>query len=220
MAKTKKIIISLAISLAILVILNFIIITYSNSDYIDVPVFKESMLKGKIIESRNITTIQVKKTKENEMLFQSVTTNSFEGKVLASDVLEGEIVTEDKFINAEQVLEKDINYSYISIPINDLSYPTCSKLKRGDKVSIYYTAKTKDISNAIKDKQRLYSNTAQEGLVTCLLFEDIEVISVHSNTGQEAKDNIITDILLRVNKEDAILIANLKSQGTFDIVLN
>lgn len=220
MDKTKKIVISLAISLVVLVILNFIVISYTNSDYIEVPVFKESMLKGKIVEQKDIATIQVKKTKENEALLQSAVANSFARKVLTDDVFQGEIVTEDKFVNAEQVLEQDTNYSYISIPINDLSYPTCNKLKRGDKVAVYYTAKTKDVSNAIQDKQRLYSNTAGEGMVTCLLFEAVEVISVHDSTGKETKDNIITDILVRVNKEDAILIANLKSQGTFDIVLN
>ena len=220
MDKTKKIVISLAISLVALIVLNFIAISYTNSDYVEIPVFKESMLKGKTVEMRNISTIQVKKTKENEMLFQSVITNSFEGKVLAKDVFQGEIVTVDKFISAEAVLEENSNFSYISIPINDFSYPTCSKLKRGDKVAVYYTAKTKDISNAIRDKQRLYSNTEREGLVTCLLFDEIEVISIHDSTGKETKDNIITDILVRVNKDDAIVIANLKSQGTFDIVLN
>ena len=220
MEKTKKIIISLAISLVIVVVLNYVVIINVNSNYIEAPVFKEDMLKGKQVETKDITTIQVKKTKENEEMLQRLSVESLLGKTLGQDVYKGDFVREDIFINSDKLQDEDTNYQYISIPINDLSYATCNKLKRGDKVAVYYTAKTKDVSNAIKDKKRLYSNTLTDGLVTCLLFETVEIISVHDNTGKETKENIITDVLLRLQKEDAMLVANLKSQGTFDIVLN
>lgn len=222
MDKTKRIIISLSISLVVLLVLNYFMISSSNSKYIEVSVFKEAILKGKKIEAKDLTTIQIKKTKENEVVLQTAMTSgtSVIGQVLNVDVEQGELVTNAKVVSENELLEKDINYSYISIPINNLSYPTCTNLKKGDTVAVYYTAKTKDVSNAIKDKQRLYSTNETTGLVTCLLFETVEVISTHDSTGKETKDNIVTDILVRLNKEDAILVANLKSQGTFDIVLN
>lgn len=222
MDKTKRIIISLSISLVVLLVLNYFMISSFNSKYIEVSVFKESMLKGKKIEARDLTTMQIKKTKENEALLQNAITSrtSVIGKILNVDVEKGELVTDTNVIAENEILEQDINYSYISIPISNLSYPTCTSLKKGDKVSVYYTAKTKDVSNAIKDKQRLYSTNEATGLVTCLLFETVEVISTHDSTGKETKDSIVTDILVRLNKEDAILVANLKSQGAFDIVLN
>lgn len=222
MDKTKKIIISLSISLVVLLVLNYLMISSSNSKYIEVPVFKESMLKGKKIEAKDLTTIQIKKTKENEALLQSENINVTDviGKVLKEDVEQGELAMNTKVVDENELLEQNTSYSYISMPINNLSYPTCTKLSKGAKVAVYYTAKTKDVSNAIKDKQRLYSTNESTGLVTCLLFDAIEVISIHDSTGKETKDNIVTDILVRLNKEDAILVANLKSQGTFDIVLN
>lgn len=222
MDKTKKIIISLSISLVVLLVLNYLMISISNSKYIEVPVFKHAMLKGKKIEVEDLTTIQIKKTNENEVLLQATMTSgtSVIGKILNGDVEQGELAMNTKVIAENELLEQDINYSYISIPINNLSYPTCTNLKKGDKVAVYYTAKTKDVSNAIKDKQRLYSTNQSTGLVTCLLFETVEIISTHDSTGKETKDSIVTDILVRLNKSDAILVANLKSQGTFDIVLN
>jgi len=222
MDKTKKIIISLSISLVVLLVLNYFMISSTNSKYIEVSVFKQAMLKGKKIVAKDLTTIQIKKTKENEALLQRVNANENDvvGKVLNVDVEQGELVMNTKVIAGNELLERDVNYNYISIPINNLSYPTCTNLKKGDKVAVYYTAKTKDVSNAIKDKQRLYSTGESSGLVTCLLFETVEVISIHDSTGKETKDSIVTDILVRLNKEDAILVANLKSQGTFDIVLN
>lgn len=222
MDKTKKIIISLSISLVVVLVLNYFMISSSNSKYIEVQVFKEAILKGKKIESKDLTTIQIKKTKENEVLLQTAITSGdgVIGKILNVDVEQGEFVTNTKVVSENELLEQNVNYSYISIPINNLSYPTCTNIKKGDKVAVYYTAKTKDVSNAIKDKQRLYSTDERTGLVTCLLFETVEVISTHDSTGKETKDSIVTDILVRLNKEDAILVANLKSQGTFDIVLN
>ena len=222
MDKTKKIIISLSISLVVLLVLNYFMISSTNSKYIEVSVFKQAMLKGKKIVAKDLTTIQIKKTKENEALLQRVNANENDvvGKVLNVDVEQGELVMNTKVIAGNELLERDVNYNYISIPINNLSYPTCTNLKKGDKVAVYYTAKTKDVSNAIKDKQRLYSTGESSGLVTCLLFETVEVISIHDSTGKETKDSIVTDILVRLNKEDAILVANLKSQGTFDVVLN
>ena len=220
MDKTKKIIISLAISLVIVVVLNYIVITKVDSNYIEIPIFKQDLLKGKQINLEDIITIQVKKTRKNKDVLQINSINNFLGKTLGRDVFKGEIVAEDKLLNKEEFNEENTNYQYISIPISKLSYATCSNLKRGDKVTVYYTGKNKDVSNAIKDKKRLYSNTAQEGLVTCMLFEEVEIISLHDNTGKEAEEKIVTDVLIRLRKEEAILVANLKSQGTFDIVLN
>ena len=220
MDKTKKIIISLSISLVVLLILNYIAISFTNSDYIETYVFKEAVLKGRQVKAQDITSIQIKKDNVSENLLQVVDLSQLEGKTLLKDVTKGELVTKDKFVATDELLESDKNYSYISIPITDLSYPTCNKLNQGDKVTIYYTAKSKDVTNAIKNKKTLYSNTATEGLVTCLLFDAAEVISVHDSTGKETNETIITDILVRLEKEQAMLVANLKSQGTFDVVLN
>lgn len=219
MAKTKKIIISLSISLLLLIVLNYFIISFTNSDYVEVQAFKESMFKGRQITEQDTTTIQIKAEEFSESL-EFIDVEQIKGKVLAKDVSKGEFVTKDKFMNEEQFLKTNEEYSYISIPITDVSYATCNKVKYKDKVDIYYTAKNKDVSNAIKNKKRLYSNNVSGGLVTCLLFENVEIISVHDGTGKETKDAIITEILIRLEKEDAMLVANLKSQGTFDIVLN
>lgn len=218
MEKTKRIIVSLLISLVVILTVNIITVNYAKEDYISVSIFNKGMFKGSKVQEKDISTIQVKKTNESAYLKQDVT--QFLGKTLMTDVEQGEIVFLNQFGNSEEILEKQEGYKYISIPITETSYPTCNKLRKGDKVSLYYTAKSKNISNAIKDKQRLYSNTEKDGFVTCLLFDSVEVISFHDSTGKETGGGITTSILLRLNTEDVLLIANLKEQGTFDVVLN
>lgn len=220
MDKTKKIIISLGVSLLIVIILNYITIASTNSDYIELPIYKSEKLKGSIVQDKDIMNLKVKKTKENEDLLKQSQKIDIQSKVLNVDVLKGQIVTEEHFVYKDDILESNQEFQYIAIPISSTSYPTCSSLKRGDKVTIYYTAKAKDITNAIKNKKKLYANNYQEGLVTCLLFEEAEVISVHDSTGKQVQNTVVTDILIRLKKEDVMLVANLKSQGVFDIVLN
>ena len=220
MDKTKKIIISLGVSLLIVIILNYITIASTNSDYIELPIYKSEKLKGSIVQDKDIIKLKVKKTKENEDLLKQSQQIDMKNKVLNVDVLKGQLVTEEQFVDEDKILESNQEFQYIAIPINNTSYPTCSSLKRGDKVTIYYTAKAKDITNAIKNKKKLYANNYQEGLVTCLLFEEAEVMSVHDSTGKQVQNTVVTDILIRLKKEDVMLVANLKSQGVFDIVLN
>lgn len=220
MDKTKKLIIALVISLVLVSVFNFIVISINNSKYTEVLIFKENKLKGSVITNQDVTVIKVKQDSFlNEMSFR-IDKNYIQDKVLKKDVSKGDAVTKEKLVDKEQILESDEQYSYISIPITDLSYSTCSKLKQGDKVTLFYTAKSKDVANAIKNKQKIYSTTTTEGKVTCMLFEQVEVISVHDSTGKQTENSLITDVLIRVKKEDAMLIANLKSQGVFDIVLN
>lgn len=218
MEKTKRIIVSLLVSLVVMLVVNIIAVNYSKEDYISVSVFNKEMFKGSKVQENDISTIQVKRTSESTYLKQDIT--QIFGKTLMTDVEQGEIVFLSQFGEGEEILEKQEGYKYISIPITEISYPTCNKLRKGDKVSLYYTAKSKNISNAIKDKQRLYSSTEKDGFVTCLLFDSVEVISFHDSIGKETSGGITTSVLLRLNTEDVLLIANLKEQGTFDVVLN
>ena len=83
---------------------------------------------------------------------------------------------------------------------------------------MYFTAKLRDVSSAIKSKRRIYSNNLQEGYVTCLLFENIDVVSKTDSTGKENSSNLVTNIIVRLKEDDALLASNLKNLGTLDII--
>lgn len=220
MDKTKKTIISLFIALVILLILSFIISTGTNSNYLEIPVFSKDLLKGSKITDENVTTIKIKSNDETKKLYQNtVTLDEAKAQVVSKDVYNGEIITKDKIVLDEQQLVYVQDYEYISIPVGSSSYATSNKLKRGDKIIIYFTAKNKEISKAISDTKKIYSSDNVETLVTSRLLENVEVVSTHNNAGSNSEQSIVTDILVRLQKDQAMLIANLKSQGTFEIVL-
>lgn len=221
MQRNKKIIISLVISLILVIAINGIFTYKSNSQYIDIPVFKTNVVKGSSISKDDITTMQVKQKLEYEELLNNViSTEEMPEYVLNRDVIRGEIVSKNVVIKKEENLENTEEYKYVAIPVSSSSNITCNKLKLGDKVVVYFTAKLKDVNRVIKDKSKIYSNNTSDGLVTCKLFENAEFISGHTSTGEEADNTVITDVLIRLDNEDAMTAINLKQLGTFDIVLD
>ena len=108
-------------------------------------------------------------------------------------------------------------YQYVSLPISNDSLAICNNLKFGDKVEIFYTAKLRDVEYAIKGKERLYSNNLKDGYVTCILFENVELVAKTDSTGKEEGNNLISNITVRLSKQDAMLVSNLKNLGVIDI---
>jgi len=95
----------------------------------------------------------------------------------------------------------------------------CYKFKKGDRISVYYTAKKKLVDSVLKDKKKIYSVATSETLVTCLLYDNLEIIAMTNNIGQDVSGTSITDIVVRLTGEEAMELANLKEQGTFTLTI-
>ena len=215
MEKTKKIIISLVISLVIVLLIYFISNFKSNSEYIKIPAFKSNMLTETVVNKKDIEYISVKKNSLKPDFLENIvdTEENFEFKI-NRNVYEGEFVIKNIILDEQ----KTKDYQYVSIPISSDSLAICNNLEFGDKVDIYYTAKLKDVSFAIKDKEKIYSNNLKEGYVTCVLLEDVYIAAKTDSTGREDNSNLISNIIVRLTKKDAMLVSNLKSVGTMDII--
>ena len=122
-------------------------------------------------------------------------------------------------LTEEEYLEKKENMEYIALPVKSATEGVCYKLKKGDIISVYYTAKKKLVDSVIKDRKKIYSVATTETLVTCLLYENLEIIAMTNNTGQDTTGANITDIVVRLTQEQAMELANLKEQGTFTIAI-
>ena len=216
MNKTKKIIISLSVSLVFLLIINYIFNFRSNNSYIKVPVFKNNLLEDSLLNRSNISYVNVKTSDLNkDFLEQVINADDMKNLKINRNVYQGEFIL--KSLIKEDDANSETDYEQVSLPISRDSVVTCKNLKFGDLVDVYYTAKLKDVSYAIKDKTRIYSNNEKEGYVTCVLFENAQVLSIGDSTGSEA--GVVTNIVVRLKKEDAMLVSNLKALGTIDILI-
>lgn len=221
MNKTKKIIISLTLSLVILLIFNYILTLKSSSNFIKIPILNVDKYKGEMVSNKDISYIELKKTTQTEKINENIfKIQELEKYILNQNVAQGELLLNGLFVSIDEKLESTENYQYVCIPISSSSNVTCSKLNNESLVTIYYTGKIKDVDNVLKDKEKIYSSDSLDGLVTCKLIENVQVISKHNMTGSTNEESVITDIFVRLTKENVMLVTNLKALGTFDIVIN
>ena len=216
MKKTRKIIISLVVALIIVLVVSYIFSYKDSNDFLNVPVFKTNLLENTNVTNNDIKYIKVKKDSlSNDFISQIVDINSISLNTLNRNVYEGEFVLE--YVFKYSINEIDDTYEYVSIPISGDSIAVLKNTQFGDKVDVVYTAKLKDVSYAIKDKPRIYSNNKEEGYVTCILFENVDVYSKVDQAGND-NGNVITNIIIKLSKEDAMLVSNLKGLGRMDIL--
>lgn len=215
MSNIKKILISSVISLAIILISTCILNLISNKDVIEIPIVVKEIEEGKsIIDNISFVEINLKEL-EKEVLENIATNNELIGYVANVKLAKGEIILKNKLIAKEEYLEKVENLEYVSLPIKNATEGVSYKLNVGEKINVYYTAKRKLVDNILKSKIKVYSSTKDETIVTCLLYQNVEVISLTNNMGVEVTDGSATNILVRLKKEEVIEFVNIKDQGVF-----
>ena len=129
------------------------------------------------------------------------------------------MICKANLIQSEEFLAKVEGMEYIALPIKSATEGVCYKLKKGDRITVYYTAKKKLVDGVLKDKKKIYSTGTSETLVTCLLYENLEIIAMTNNIGQDTSGTTVTDIVVRLSQSEALELANLKEQGTFTLAI-
>jgi len=115
-----------------------------------------------------------------------------------------------------KIIDSEIGCETIAIklkrPENAISY----QIKTGDKVNLYFTGKYVSVLNL-----GIYDATPTEGKVyTSKILESEEILGIYDSNGISSNDERFLKpdtIILSVPYEQAKLINNLRSQGTFDI---
>ena len=213
MKNSKKIIISLCISLVILGVCELIYSKALKGNEVEIKVITEDVYKGEIISEEIIKRIKIKKN-SNLNKYANVDVSE---KVASRNILAGKILEEGDVLEKTDNKKDDENYEYVTIEVKNISDGLAYQLKKGNKVNLYYTVKDKQIS-AIGQENNIKSSI--ENIKTIRLIENLEVIDVFDAAGNTTKDKgIYSAIMFRVTENQAITIANIKSEGTFSVTL-
>lgn len=214
MSKIKKILVSSVIALIVIAIAAFVIKLIDNKNVILVPVATSNIEEGSKLS--DVAYVQVKlKNIAKDVLENMVKEQDLFKYVAKNSIQKGETLIKDKVILKEEYLEKTENLEYVSLPIKGATEGVAYKLSVGDKINVYYTAKRKSVEGILKSKLKVYSSTKEESMVTCLLYQNVEVVMVTNNLGVEVTDGSATNILVRLKSEEVLELANLKEQGVF-----
>jgi len=220
MKRIKYIIIASVISLIILFIISYIVNMNVNKSYISIAVAMNEINKGERVSNENVIWVEVDASKLNvENYITEDNIKSLNKYVLNNNVEKGQVIWKNYLIKSEEYLENEEGFEYIALPVKSSTEGVCYKIKKGDKVSVYYTAKKKLVENVLSDKKKIYSVATSETLVSCLLYENLEIIATTNNIGQDIIGNGITDIVVKLTQEQALELVNLKEQGTFTLAV-
>lgn len=214
MLNIKKILISAVISLIVIVIASFVMKLLDDKNMVLVPIATSKIEEGCVLN--NIVYIQAKlKNISKDVLENVVEERELPKLVAGCSIQKGELVVKDKVVLKEEYLDKIKGLEYISLPIKGATEGVAYKLKNGDRINVYYTAKRKSVEGILKSKLKVYSSTKEESMVTCLLYQNVEVVMITNNLGVEVTDGSATNIVVRLKSEEVLELANLKEQGVF-----
>lgn len=214
MSRVKKILISAAISLGILLIATYIVNLNQSGNTVEIPFALTNIKEGMKLDK--IKYLEVNMSSVDKKIFDNIpSTSDIKNGVANKEVNAGEVLLKNKIISKEEYLSKTQDTEIVSLPIKGATEGVSYKLKKMDKINVYYTAKKKAVDGILKNKIKVYSTNKEETMVTCLLLQNIEVIALTNNMGAETIDGTATNVLVRLKAEDVLMVANLKEQGTF-----
>ena len=213
MKNSKKLIISLCISLVILGVCELIYSKTLKENEVEIKVATEDIYKGETISEEIIKRIKIKKNSDLNK-YGNVDVSE---KVASRNILAGKILEEGDVSEKIDNKKDEENYEYVTIEVKNISDGLAYQLKKGDKVNLYYTVKDKQI-NAIEQENNIKNSI--ENIKTIRLIEHLEVINVFDASGNVTNDKgIYSAIMFRVTENQAITIANIISEGTFSVTL-
>ena len=209
MKDIKKIIISLTLSLIVVILVQVI---WNKSVKNDMLVYMatKDIYEGEKLYEDSFVKIKVK---PNSNIIGSYKLD-MTGKIAACNIAKGKIIEEGDLTGKENE-NSNKEYEYITIEVKNISDSLAYQLKKGDYINIYYTSKGKDVNGMVKDKTSI---NGLDDTSTARIFENIKVIGLYDMTGNEVLEGSqFNAIMIRVKNEEALLISNIKTCGTFSI---
>lgn len=216
----KKYIIILLIAIVLFFSLTFI---YNklvvNNDYIYAYVSNISIDKGENLNLENVDKVKIQVNNYEDIF------NDFENLelyVFVKDIKKGKIILkEDLKLKSEYKIDEE--YEYISLKAESSDMVVSYSISRGDIVNIYYTAKTDMVTDILERySEDFITSGVGENYATIKLLKNITVYDTFNNSGISLNnslnlngDLVIDTVMIKVKKEDALLIKNLKHYGKF-----
>lgn len=210
MNNIKKITIAFLVALVLVVIIEIVWSKFGTKQTSIYVAVKEIYKGEKILET------DIKKISLNHVSdISKYINNDIVGKIAKNNISSDKIISSEDITQKELELEDNESYEYITIEVKSISDSLAYQIKKGDYINVYYTTKNKKLENLFIGKEEVIQNDLS---ITYRIFENTKVIGLYNTIGQEVKDgNQYNGIMLRVKREDAMFVSNIKDEGVFTI---
>jgi len=217
----KKYIITLIVAIVLFFVFTFI---YNNivkkESFVYSFIVKNDIAKGEVLDLNNIEKIKTENNRINYKIFDDF--NNLDLYVAKNDLKKGQILLENS-VMLKSEYEIDEEYEYISIKIESSDMAVSYNIFKNDRVNVYYTSKSSFVFELIDKYSEDYKiNGSEESYTTIKLLKNVLVFDTFNSNGISLNsseningDFIIDTIMIRVTKDEAMLIKNLKNYGKF-----
>ncbi|MDD2628108.1 MAG: hypothetical protein PHD20_04420, partial [Clostridia bacterium] len=215
-----KIIIALIITIVLSIVLEYFFKHYLSKNEVGVYILSKDVYAGETIKKEDYNRIKIQNNKK-VLSSEDILTEDLRKAIATKDLSAGQILLKDHVSNKDISLEKEQDeWEYVSIEVCNISDAIAYQLKQGDYINIYYTAKGFEADEILKTKEKIFSKDNLGKNMTSRIFEKIKVEGIYDNTGKEITGTgIYKAIIIRVEKEAAMLLSNIKEEGKFTLSL-
>ena len=221
--KYKKYILILIISIIIFFVLTYVYNSILNKDeYVEVFVLNETVIEGERIDEGKISKIKIL-TDINKFDFIR-SDKELKNMVANNTIYKGSIILKSNLIDEDEY-KNNKNLEYVSIKVSSSDSSASYQVLPGSLINIYYSGKTDQINDLISSFNKTFSYISsgmQESYMTVNLLENMYVIDTFNKSGISLNDKeklggdvLIDTIMIKVDKDTALLINNLKKYGEF-----
>ena len=233
MSKYKRNFIIVFFSILIYFILNFcynFFFLNSNNKQI-IYVLKSDISKGQEINLKDVECLKIYNINALSNLF-SIDINKIIGKVAKNDLKEGQLLKDNLVLEKEAYLKSSNEKELVSIKVSNSEDVASFQIDKDSIVNIYYTGKTSQVQNFLKNTQleNLSSSSEIDGYTTIKLLNEVKVVNIFDKFGNKLKDkkevsslknesSLVDTVMIEVEKSNVINIKNLKKYGDFSISL-
>lgn len=227
--KYRKYIVILICSIIIYMILTYIYNNLiNNQEYITCYIATSDISKGDIVDMQKFRTVKISGIGVNNSNFFSELNS--DNKVFARDVSAGDLIKKEYVVDKNKYADEGIEYEYISIRLEGAEHSVSYTVKKGSNINIYYTSKTAKISDMLQSYESI-SNLENSGFgeayTTIRFLSNIKIVDALNSGGRSTSepdvnsvDNLVDTIVIKVTKDVAMKINNLKNYGTFSCTIN
>ncbi len=208
MNNIKKITIAFLIALIVVVLVE---ITWNKFGIkqTNIYVAVKEIYKGEKILEDDVKKISLNATEG----ISKYTNSDIVGKIAKNNISSDKIVSKGDVTANKLEIEDEESYEYITIEVKSISDSLAYQIKKGDYINVYYTTKNRKLENLFINKREVLQNNLS---ITYRIFENTKVIGLYNTVGQEVKNgNQYNGIMLRVKKQDALFVSNIKDEGVF-----
>ncbi len=194
-----------------------------------VYVFNEDYEKGIKINENMVTKLALV---NNNVKDQYVTDfSSIKNSTLNESVKKGNLLKNSDFLDDSEFILVENNEVLMSINLKNSENLASYQIKKGSIINLIYTGKSEyayDVVNKLEKSSIVSSKSGATSYITLNVVENVDIKGIYNKNGVDISksynnltqdEKLIDTVLIKIDKETAMVIENLKQYGDFSVVI-